>query len=99
MTNIEFDSANNTAVLQSMDEDVKNMIIDQVEQDLDRVLPNLTENVYSFAKQLARLANLAKLYLTFNKFQMAEVTSMEKVMVPTAEPILKIVVPLVTMSM
>ena len=39
--------------------------MDQVELDLDRVLPTLTENVYGFGKQVARLANLAKIVSNF----------------------------------
>ena len=65
LTNIEFDDLLNDAKLQNMDPKVRNMIIDQVEKDLDRVLPSLSENVYGFGKQLARLANLAKILCNF----------------------------------
>ncbi len=61
LTNIEFDDVNNTEKLSLMDESVMNVIIDQVGKDLNRVLPTLTENVYGFGKQVARLANLAKI--------------------------------------
>lgn len=50
-----------------MDPNVRNTIIDQVEKDLDRVLPALTENVYGFGKQIARLANLVKILFNFLK--------------------------------
>lgn len=65
LTNIEFDDIQNDAKLQKMDPKVRNMIIDQVEKDLDRVLPSLSESVYGFGKQVARLANLAKILYNF----------------------------------
>lgn len=61
LTNITFDGDDITKKLLSMDDDVMDTIIDQVENDLTRVLPTLTENVYGFGKQVARLANLAKI--------------------------------------
>ena len=67
LTNIEFDDLNNTEKLQSMNKDVRNTILSQVEKDLDHVLPALTENVYGYGKQLARLANLAKIVYDFQQ--------------------------------
>lgn len=67
LTDIEFNDLNNTEKLKSMNQDVRNTILDQVDQDLDRVLPTLTENVYGFGKQIARLANLAKIVYDFQQ--------------------------------
>ena len=67
LTNTEFDSFNNTAKLRSMKENVKNTILEQAEKDLGSVLPTLTEDVYGFGKQVARLANLAKILWNFQE--------------------------------
>ena len=66
LTNIEFDAPDTATKLNEMSESVKNEILDQVEKDLSRVLPTLTENVYGFGKQVARLANLAKIAHNFH---------------------------------
>lgn len=42
-----------------LDPGVKGVILDQVREDLTRVLPTAAENVYGFGKQVARLAQLA----------------------------------------
>jgi hypothetical protein len=67
LTNTEFDDVNNEAKLKSMNENIKETILDQVEKDLERVLPTLTENVYGFGKQIARLANLVKIIYEFQQ--------------------------------
>jgi len=69
LTDIEFNDVGNTEKLLSMNQDVRNTILEQVEKDLDRVLPTLTENVYGFGKQIARLANLAKIVYDFQQVQ------------------------------
>jgi endo-1,3(4)-beta-glucanase len=45
--------------LQDWDPSVRSFILAQVDEDLNRVLPTRTENVYGFGKQVARLAQLA----------------------------------------
>mmetsp|Transcript_1154 Transcript_1154/g.2935 ORF Transcript_1154/g.2935 Transcript_1154/m.2935 type:complete len:891 (-) Transcript_1154:66-2738(-) len=47
------------APVQTIDENVKEFILQQVEDDLNKVLPNGDENVYGYGKQVARLAQLA----------------------------------------
>ena len=42
-----------------LDPGVRQTILEQVKDDLDRVLPTKDENVYGFGKQIARLAQLA----------------------------------------
>ncbi|KAL3904679.1 MAG: hypothetical protein SGILL_009974, partial [Bacillariaceae sp.] len=42
-----------------VDNTTQEMILEQVDDDLDRVLPTLAENVYGYGKQVARLAQLA----------------------------------------
>jgi endo-1,3(4)-beta-glucanase len=44
--------------LQGWDPSIRRTILDQVGKDLDRVLPNRSENIYGFGKQVARLAQL-----------------------------------------
>jgi len=51
---IEFDGP-----MQDVDDDIKDLILQQVEDDMNQVLPNPAENVYGYAKQVARLAQLA----------------------------------------
>lgn len=58
LTNIGFDDEQSLRNLQSLDAKIKHKILDQVEKDLRIVLPTLTENVYGFGKQVARLAQL-----------------------------------------
>ena len=43
----------------SVDNITRNLILEQVNDDLDRVLPTFAENVYGYGKQVARLAQLA----------------------------------------
>lgn len=45
--------------LRDIDEGVRRTIIEQVKDDMSRVLPTNDENVYGFGKQVARLAQLA----------------------------------------
>jgi endoglucanase Acf2 len=51
---LEFDAPH-----QDVDPGVRQAILEQVKDDLDRVLPTKDENVYGFGKQVARLAQLA----------------------------------------
>jgi endoglucanase Acf2 len=51
---LEFD-----ANFQPVQESYRVLILDQVEDDLNRVLPTFAENVYGYGKQVARLAQLA----------------------------------------
>eukprot|EP00536_Pseudo-nitzschia_multiseries_P006066 jgi/Psemu1/65414/estExt_Genemark1.C_1250008 len=51
---MEFD-----APIQTVDENIKEFILQQVEDDLNKVLPNAEENIYGYGKQVARLAQLA----------------------------------------
>ena len=44
---------------QSVDDNVRELILEQVSDDLDRVLPTFSENVYGYGKQVARIAQLA----------------------------------------
>ena len=46
------------AQLPEWDDGVRQMILDQIDDDLSRVLPTRTENIYGFGKQVARLAQL-----------------------------------------
>ena len=50
-----------------MKADVRDTILDQVEKDLQFLLPVPNENVYGFGKQVARLANLAKIVYEFQR--------------------------------
>ena len=59
LTTIEFDSASTLQNVASLDDNTKQVILDQVQNDMSRVLPTLDENVYGFGKQIARLAQLA----------------------------------------
>ena len=61
LTNIGFDSDQDVHNIQRLDPETKEFILDQVELDLGRVLPTLTENVYGFGKQVARLAQLCRI--------------------------------------
>jgi len=45
--------------MQVVDENIKDLILRQVEDDMNQVLPSHTENVYGYGKQVARLAQLA----------------------------------------
>ena len=45
--------------MQAVDDNIRNLILQQVEDDLNQVLPSSTENVYGYGKQVARLAQLA----------------------------------------
>ncbi|KAG7355635.1 glycosyl hydrolase family 81 protein [Nitzschia inconspicua] len=51
-----FDFDRNFKVVEGSDRD---LILNQVEDDLNRVLPTFSENVYGYGKQVARLAQLA----------------------------------------
>jgi endoglucanase Acf2 len=51
---IEFDSPP-----QTLNAGVRNLILEQLDDDLNGVLPSFTENVYGYGKQVARLAQLA----------------------------------------
>jgi len=53
-----FDDDETLHSLSTMDEAIRNSILDQVKKDLVRVLPAFDENVYGFGKQTARLAQL-----------------------------------------
>lgn len=59
LTNVEFDSTDSLKMAASMDTNTRDIIINQVKQDLAQVLPSLQEDVYGFGKQVARLAQLA----------------------------------------
>ena len=52
--NIDFDGP-----IKEVDENVKALILKQVEDDIKHVLPSSAENVYGYGKQVARLAQLA----------------------------------------
>jgi endoglucanase Acf2 len=54
LSNIDFDEP-----MQDVDDNIKDFILQQVEDDMNQVLPSPTENVYGYAKQVARLAQLA----------------------------------------
>jgi Glycosyl hydrolase family 81 C-terminal domain/Glycosyl hydrolase family 81 N-terminal domain len=43
---------------QPVDAGVRDLILDQILDDLDRVLPTFSENVYGYGKQVARIAQL-----------------------------------------
>ena len=45
--------------IQTLSDNIRDLILDQVNNDLSSVLPNYSENVYGYAKQVARLAQLA----------------------------------------
>jgi endoglucanase Acf2 len=45
--------------LQLVDDNIKDVILQQVEDDMNQVLPSPAENVYGYGKQVARLAQLA----------------------------------------
>jgi endo-1,3(4)-beta-glucanase len=49
------------------DDGVSQMILDQVDEDLNRVLPTRSENVYGFGKQVARLAQLVHITHRLNQ--------------------------------
>ena len=61
LTNIVFESEQDIRNIQKMDPETKQTILNQVELDLGRVLPTITENVYGFGKQVARLAQLCRI--------------------------------------
>ena len=44
---------------ETVDDNVRELILEQVSDDLDRVLPTFSENVYGYGKQVARIAQLA----------------------------------------
>lgn len=52
--NLEFDGR-----FQPVEDSDRMMILDQVKDDLNRILPTFAENVYGYGKQVARLAQLA----------------------------------------
>jgi len=52
--NINFDGP-----MKVVDNNIKDLILQQVEDDMNQVLPSSTENVYGYGKQVARLAQLA----------------------------------------
>ena len=54
-----FDDVDMNAYARGLHPDVRDLILENVEQDLNRVLPTLDENIYGFGKQVARLAQLA----------------------------------------
>jgi Predicted glycosyl hydrolase len=58
LTDIGFDMDQDIRNLQKLSFDQEQVILKQVELDLGRVLPTLTENIYGFGKQIARLAQL-----------------------------------------
>lgn len=58
LTDLSFDSEQDIHRLQNLSFEQAQVILKQVELDLGRVLPTLTENVYGFGKQIARLAQL-----------------------------------------
>lgn len=51
---MEFDNP-----IQAVDDNIKSLILEQVQKDLAQVLPDHSENVYGYGKQVARLAQLA----------------------------------------
>ena len=53
-----FDDDDTLHGLSTMDDTIRDSILDQVKKDLVRVLPAFDENVYGFGKQTARLAQL-----------------------------------------
>ena len=53
-----FDDDETLHGLSTMDDTVRDSILDQVKKDLVRVLPSFDESVYGFGKQTARLAQL-----------------------------------------
>ena len=59
LTEMDLEGETAKAQIAKMDNMTKSIILDQVTQDLTRVLPTLNENVYGFGKQVARLAQLA----------------------------------------
>lgn len=54
-----FDDVDMNAYARGLHPSVRDLIIENVQQDLNRVLPTLDENIYGFGKQVARLAQLA----------------------------------------
>ena len=56
---IGFDDVDMNAYTQDLKSHVRDLILDNVKQDLDIILPTLSENVYGFGKQVARLAQLS----------------------------------------
>lgn len=54
LSDIDFDGP-----MQDVDDNIKDFILQQVEDDMNQVLPSSTENVYGYGKQVARLAQLA----------------------------------------
>mmetsp|Transcript_4781 Transcript_4781/g.9127 ORF Transcript_4781/g.9127 Transcript_4781/m.9127 type:complete len:1047 (+) Transcript_4781:1869-5009(+) len=58
LTDIGFDQDQDIRNLQNLTFEQEQVILNQVDLDLGRVLPTLTENVYGFGKQIARLAQL-----------------------------------------
>jgi len=61
LTKVGFDSAASRQKFASLDNDTKQLIIDQLKDDLYRLLPNMNEDVYGYGKQTARLAQMAYL--------------------------------------
>lgn len=59
LTDITFDDPLVEQHLEGIDDLIKRQILDQVDKDLTRVLPTLSENIYGFGKQIGRLAQLA----------------------------------------
>ena len=53
LPDIEFDGP-----LHGLDPSVRSQILEQVADDIDRVLPTSAENIYGFGKQIARVAQL-----------------------------------------
>lgn len=62
LTKVGFDSEASLKKLASLDDATKEAILEQIKEDLYRVLPDMHENVYGYGKQVARLAQLA--YIT-----------------------------------
>ena len=52
-------SINFDGPIKEVDENVKGLILNQVENDIKQVLPSAAENIYGYGKQVARLAQLA----------------------------------------
>ena len=61
LTKVGFDSAASREKFASLDNDTKQLIIDQLKDDLYRLLPSMNEDVYGYGKQTARLAQMAYL--------------------------------------
>lgn len=58
LNTLGFDDVDTNAYAQRLKPSVHDLIMDNVQQDMNSVLPTLDENVYGFGKQVARLAQL-----------------------------------------